>query len=149
MHFSLLNFRTLTFSGLCLSFFFLEFGTLALRSQSFSFEFGTLALRDYEKSCAAVGVVKATVGVVDRHVLQKSPFMGLSHSLYEPDLVFSLFSTFEWQLASAETPRSRDLAIFMMTTTTTIEPITLPPCACAQGNSIMTHLTTSSVNANE
>ena len=61
-------------------------------------------------------------------------FVGLSHSLDAPDLVFSLLSTFEWQLAIAETPRTRDLAIFVLTTTTTMQPITLPLCVCAQGN---------------
>lgn len=49
-----------------------------------------------------MGAVKATVGVVDRRVLRKHhfpAFVGLSHSLDAPDRVFSLFSTFEWQLA--------------------------------------------------
>ena len=86
-----------------------------------------------------MGVAKAFVGVVGRRVLRKTPFLaftGLSHNLDTPDLVFSLFSTFEWQLAIAETPRTRNLAIFMTTTTTTMttQPITLPLCACARNN---------------
>ena len=52
-----------------------------LRSYSFRFfspELSTLVLRNYKKSEDAVGVVKTTVGVVDRCVLQKAPFLGLS-----------------------------------------------------------------------
>ena len=61
--------------------------------------------------------------------------MVLSHSLEAHDLVFLLFPTFYRQLALAEMPRTRDLAIFVMTTATMMtEPITLPLCACVQGN---------------
>ena len=63
-------------------------------------------------------------------------FVGISHGLDAPDPVFSLFPTFERQLAIAETPKTRDLMIFAMTTmiTTTTEPIILPLCACTRGN---------------
>ena len=58
-------------------------------------------------------------------------FVVLSHYLDMHHLVFLLFLTFYWQLALTETPRTQDLAIFVMTTTT--ELITLPLCACARG----------------
>ena len=70
--------------------------------------------------------------------------MGLSHSLDAPELVFSLLSTSERQLAIAETPRTRDLTIFVMTTTTTTttttQPITLSLCTCARGNNSVPYL---------
>ena len=88
-----------------------------------------------------MGVAKATVGdsVVDRHVLHIA-FVGLSRSLDTPDHAFFLFLTFERRLAIAETPRTRDFTIFVMTPITkmtmTMQPITLPFRACARGNKL-------------
>ena len=60
--------------------------------------------------------------------------MGLSHSLDTPDCVFSPFSTFDRQSALAETLRTRDLVIFVMTTTTTMtQAIIVYPFAHAHG----------------
>ena len=64
--------------------------------------------------------------------------VGLSHSLDVPDHVFSLFSTSERQLALAETPKTRDLAIFVVTTTTT-QPITLPRGKNPRNKSLLVH----------
>ena len=82
-----------------------------------------------------MSVAKATVGVFDRRVLRKVPFSSFHgpFSLDTPDVVFLLFSTFERQLGIAEMPKTRDFAIFVMTTTTTTELITLLPCTCACG----------------
>ena len=63
--------------------------------------------------------------MVDRHVLQMHDllaFIVLFHSLDAHDCVFMLFLTFYRQLALTEMRRTQDLAIFMMTTTTT-QPI--------------------------
>ena len=62
-----------------------------------------------------MGVVKATVGVVDGCVLYNKRdlgFMVLSCSLDVHDLIFLLFPTFYWQLAITEMSRTRDLVIF-------------------------------------
>ena len=119
------------FSGRCLSFP-PEFGTLALRSQlllSFSLAFRHMSLWVWEKQ---LQVWMIGVSYKKHHFLA---FTGRSHSLDAPDLVFSTFSTFEQQLAIAVTPRTRDLASFMMTTTTTtMQPVTTPLCTCTRGN---------------
>ena len=47
---------------------------------------------------------------------------------------FSPNATDSLCLLVAQVPRPRDMAIFVLTTTTTTRPITLPPCACARGN---------------
>ena len=85
----------------------------------------------WARTCCYYGCGKATVGVVDRHILQNAQSSSFC-TLDAHDLVFLLFPTFYWQLALAETRKTRDLAIFVMTTTTT-ELITLPLCTCAWG----------------
>ena len=75
---------------------------MVLRSHSFSFSSGQCA----DVAVAWVCMDTATIGVVQRHVLQKFlALMGLSRSLDVPDRVFSLFTTFDRLSALAETPR--------------------------------------------
>ena len=57
----------------------------------------------------------------------------MSLDLKDTEANFSPNSTDSRCLRVAQMPRSRDTAIFMLTTTTT-RPITLPPCACTRGN---------------
>ena len=47
---------------------------------------------------------------------------------------FSTISTDMLYLQVAQTPRSPDLAIFVLTTTTTDKTDYFTPCACARGN---------------
>ena len=60
-------------------------------------------------------------------------FVVLYRILDAHDLTILQFPTYYHHLALTETPRTRDLAIFVMTTTRTTQPITLPLCTCARG----------------
>ena len=63
----------------------------------------------------------------------------MSLDLKHTEASFSPNVTDSLCLRVTQVPRSRDKAIFMLTTTTTTRLITLPPYACEQGKNILYH----------
>ena len=72
-----------------------------------------------------------------RHYLSR--LWSVSLDLKHTEASFSPNSIDSLCLRVIRTPRTRDMAIFVLTTTTT-RPITLPPCACARGNYLLSQV---------
>ena len=112
-----------------------EFGTLALRSHSFSrLRELVVLLWVWQRQLSRHWAWLVGMPYDKHHFLA---LVALSHSLNVPDRVFS---TSKQLLALAEMPRTRDLAI-TTTTTMTTQLITLSLCECARGNNIISECT--------
>ena len=83
--------------------------------------------------------VALLIGVVTK-ANKKAPFVTLVGHIPDSKHTEAHFSPNSLWLLVAQIPRHRDMAIFLLTTTTitTIRSITLPPCTCVWGNYLTT-----------